>query len=188
MEFEQNYKHFHWRKWVGKYCLWDGNLLSLSQWVNSSAPSAAYMRQWTVSALVQAMACRLFGAKPLPEPMLTYCQLEPCEQTCYNSNRNTKLFIQENAFGTVICELAAILSRGRWVNARTCRTRRVITVPTDTPEPSSAWPSAGTVLIIKLVVFSAYFLSWILDSFINLTQLWKDAFSKWPRRSCYYST
>ena len=28
-----------------------------------------------MSALVQVMACRLFGAKPLPEPMLAYCQL-----------------------------------------------------------------------------------------------------------------
>ena len=35
--------------------------------------SAAYMRLWTGSALVQIMACRLFGAKPSPEPMLTYC-------------------------------------------------------------------------------------------------------------------
>ena len=26
------------------------------------------------------MACRLFGAKPLPEPMLAYCQLDPWEQ------------------------------------------------------------------------------------------------------------
>ena len=26
------------------------------------------------------MACRLFGAKPLPEPMLISCQLEPWEQ------------------------------------------------------------------------------------------------------------
>ena len=43
---------------------------------NSSPPSAAYMRQWTGSALVQVMACRLFGAKPLPEPMLTYRQLD----------------------------------------------------------------------------------------------------------------
>ena len=30
--------------------------------INSSPPSAAYMRQWTGSALVQVMACRLFGA------------------------------------------------------------------------------------------------------------------------------
>ena len=33
----------------------------------------------TASALVEIMACRLFGAKPLFEPMLTYCQLDPKE-------------------------------------------------------------------------------------------------------------
>ena len=38
----------------------------------SSPPSDAYMRQWMGSALVQIMACRLFGAKPLSEPMLGY--------------------------------------------------------------------------------------------------------------------
>ena len=38
------------------------------------------MRQRTGSALVQLMACRLFGAKPLPKPMLTYCQLDSWEQ------------------------------------------------------------------------------------------------------------
>ena len=38
------------------------------------------MLQWIVSALVQIMACRLFEAKPLPEPMLTYCQLDSWEQ------------------------------------------------------------------------------------------------------------
>ena len=26
------------------------------------------------------MSCHVFGAKPLPEPMLTYCQLDPQEQ------------------------------------------------------------------------------------------------------------
>ena len=49
--------------------------------VNSSPPSAAYMRQWTGSALAQIMACRLFGTKPLSKPMLAYCQLDPEEQT-----------------------------------------------------------------------------------------------------------
>ena len=43
---------------------------------NSSPPSAAYMRRRTGLSLVQAMACRLFGAKPLPELMITYCQLD----------------------------------------------------------------------------------------------------------------
>ena len=33
-----------------------------------------------------------------------------------NLNRNTKLFIHENAFESVVCKMAAILSRGRWVN------------------------------------------------------------------------
>ena len=44
---------------------------------NSSPPSAAYMHQWTGSALVQIMACRLIGTKPLSEPLLEYYQLYP---------------------------------------------------------------------------------------------------------------
>ena len=44
--------------------------------INSSPPSDAYMCQWTGSTLVQIMACHLFGAKPLPEPTLTYCRLD----------------------------------------------------------------------------------------------------------------
>ena len=39
---------------------------------NSLRPSDAYMRRWTGSSLVQIMASRLFGAKPLSEPMLEY--------------------------------------------------------------------------------------------------------------------
>ena len=42
-----------------------------------SPPSAAYIHQWILSALVQIMARRLFGAKPLSKPMLGYCQLDP---------------------------------------------------------------------------------------------------------------
>ena len=38
--------------------------------VNSLRPSDAYMRQQDKPTLVQIMACRLFGAKPLSEPML----------------------------------------------------------------------------------------------------------------------
>ena len=53
--------------------------LRLRAWAyTSSPPSAAYIRQWPGSALVQVMACRLSGAKPLPEPVLTYHQLNPC--------------------------------------------------------------------------------------------------------------
>ena len=66
--------------YISKYPrLYWGICVTRSQWVNSSPPSAAYMRQWTGSSLVQVMACRLFGAKPLPEPMLTYCELDSWE-------------------------------------------------------------------------------------------------------------
>ena len=51
--------------------------------------------QWIGSALVEIMACRLFGTKPLFKPILGYCQLDPLEQTF---NQNRKLFIHENAF------------------------------------------------------------------------------------------
>ena len=54
-----------WNQW--------GFLLTCSSNKNilkSSATSAAYMRQWTGSALIQMVACRLFVAKPFSEPML----------------------------------------------------------------------------------------------------------------------
>ena len=71
--------------------------------VNSSTPSAAYMRGWTGSSLVQVMASRLFSA-PLPEPMVTYCQLDP--------RKNVILIFsfKENVVEKVVCELAAILN------------------------------------------------------------------------------
>ena len=84
--------------------------------VNSSPPSTTYIHLWTWSALVQVMACRLFDTKSLPEPMLTSSQLDLGNTLqIWNSNRNTKLFMHENAVETVVCEMAAILSRWRWV-------------------------------------------------------------------------
>ena len=53
-------------------CSCDDRQTGLRLWRNSSGPRTAYMRQWTNSTLSQAMACRLLGAKPLTEPMLTY--------------------------------------------------------------------------------------------------------------------
>ena len=44
--------------------------------IDPSPPSAAYIRQWTGSHLVQVI-----GDKPLPEPVLIYCQLDPYEQS-----------------------------------------------------------------------------------------------------------
>ena len=46
-------------------------------WEYLIPPSAIYMCQWAGPALVQVMACHFFGVKPLPEPTLFYCQLDP---------------------------------------------------------------------------------------------------------------
>ena len=55
---------------------WVKGLLNQSVILLTHLPLVPYMRQWTGSALLQVMACRLFGAKPLPEPILNYCQLD----------------------------------------------------------------------------------------------------------------
>ena len=41
-------------------------------------------RQWTESTLVQMVPFRLLGAKQLPEPMPTSCELDPQEQISAN--------------------------------------------------------------------------------------------------------
>ena len=83
------------------------------QWrFNSPPPSVAYMGRWTGSVFVQVMACRLFGAKPLPEPVLTYCQLYPKNKFPWNSN----ICMKENAFEKVGCKMAVILARERWID------------------------------------------------------------------------
>ena len=65
------------------------------------SPGDAYMRYWTGSSLVHVMACRLFGAKPLPEPMMAYCQLGPTEQR--NLYRTENIFIDEIVFENAVC-------------------------------------------------------------------------------------
>ena len=95
-----------WRVWVNK----------LHASTNPSPPSAAYMRLWIGSALVQIMACRLFGAKPLSKPIPGYCQLDLYEQTSVKFYKNSKVSIHKNTFEYIVCKIAAILSQGRWAN------------------------------------------------------------------------
>ena len=59
--------------WYTGYC-WSGALIHSTHnadlhVINSSPPNAAYIRQWMGQSLVQIMACRLFGLKPLSEPV-----------------------------------------------------------------------------------------------------------------------
>ena len=52
--------------YLGTLCLDD---------LKSFPPSVAYVHQWTRPALI--MTLWLFGAKPLPEPLLIYCEFDP---------------------------------------------------------------------------------------------------------------
>ena len=61
------------------------------------------------------MACRLFGTKPLSKPMLEYCHLDPRNKLHWNPKKNSNIFIQENAFESIVCEMTAILSRPQYV-------------------------------------------------------------------------
>ena len=91
---------------------------NLWRWFNSMGQSDAYMRQWNKSSLVQIKACRLFGIKPLPEPMPTYFQLGPKEQVQWNFDRNSNIFIQGNVREYVVCKIVAILPRPQCVKCR----------------------------------------------------------------------
>ena len=70
------------------------------------------MRQWIGSALDQVMACRLFGAKTLPEPVLAYCQLDPWEFVWNSNGNSTIFFFQENAFEVVFCQNGGHFAEG----------------------------------------------------------------------------
>ena len=79
-----------WRYAIGRACdQYHGYIAML---INSSPPSAAYMRQWIGSALAQRIACRLIGVKPLSKPMLDYYQLDPNEENSVNFYLKDKVF------------------------------------------------------------------------------------------------
>ena len=72
--------------------------------VDSSPPSAANTPQWIGSASVQIMACRLFGTKPLSKQSLVIVNWTVRNKLQWNLNRNSIIFIQENAFENGVCQ------------------------------------------------------------------------------------
>ena len=59
----------------------------------------------------------LLGTKPLSKPMRVIVNWTLRNKLQWNWNRNTKFFINEIAFENVVCEMAAILFRGSWINS-----------------------------------------------------------------------
>ena len=62
------------------------------------------MRELTGSSLLQVMACRLFGAKPLPSAMLPYRQLDSWEHISVKFESNFIILSQENTTENVVCQ------------------------------------------------------------------------------------
>ena len=62
------------------------------------------------------MACRLCDAKPLSKLMRVIIDWTLRNKLQWNFNQNTKLFIDENASKSIVCEMTAILSWGRWID------------------------------------------------------------------------
>ena len=60
------------------------NMERMILWLNSSAFSGIIWIHGSGSILIQITACCLFSTEPLPETILTYCQLDPKEQTSLN--------------------------------------------------------------------------------------------------------
>ena len=82
--------------------------------------------QWS---MVQIMACRLVGAKPLFEPYWNIVNLNLRNKFQWNLKQNSCIFIHEKAFENVVCKISAILSGPH-----------VLTVPTF-PSRSIGYPN-----------------------------------------------
>ena len=84
--------------------LWCNKYYVILDHGNSLKLSGAYMRQSNIPALLQIMA---YCVKPLPEPMLLYCQLDPIEHI------SVKFFFKFKS----VCQMVAILSPPQCVNS-----------------------------------------------------------------------
>ena len=73
------------------------------------------LHRWTGSALVQIMACRLDSAKPLSEPMLTYCEIDPKEHISMKFYLKFKYFYSRKC----VCK-CRLRNGGHFVSATVC--------------------------------------------------------------------
>ena len=95
--------------------------------INSPSSSSAYMRQWIGSALIQIMACRYSVPSHYLNQGWVIVNLALRNKLQWSFNQNTKLFIHENASENIFCEMATMVSTGRWVKMSSGQMRFVMT-------------------------------------------------------------
>ena len=145
-------------------------------------PSATYMRQWTGSALVQVMACRVFGAKILHEPMLTYCELRSLEPISVKFESEFYYFQSGKCIRT--CRLPTChLSKERWVKFITSFHEHY-----DKRSPAecvfvkdNVWWSCLAMFFVMQNIYIQYFVSVDIDTCYKAT-LWQCIY---PLTRCY---
>ena len=91
----------------------------LSQWpiiqlINLLRPGDACIHHRIRPPLIQIMVCRLFGAKPLSEPMQDYFQLDTCKHISVKSS--TKY----NSFHSIKCVWKSCLQNGGHLTRSQC--------------------------------------------------------------------
>ena len=74
---------------------------------------------WSWSALVQLLTSHLFSAKPIPESMLTYCQLDPQEQTSMTFSTNLRTFHSRKCIWKCRLQIGGHLFRLQWLEPDT---------------------------------------------------------------------
>ena len=85
------------------------------KYFNSLGLGDAYVRHWTGSSLVHVMACRLFGAKPVFESMMSYSPMDPWEQSPENFFFEIENFpLTKMHFKTSWVKVLTILSRPQY--------------------------------------------------------------------------
>ena len=104
-------------RWLSIFHLGRANMVIINTWW----PSDAIWIHRFGSTLAQVMAwCHDPWSYLAPSHYLNQCWFivnwTLGTKLKWSFNKNTKLFFNENASENIVCEMAVILSRGRWVN------------------------------------------------------------------------
>ena len=126
------------------------------------------MCKWIGSALVQIMACHLFGATPSSIHQCWVIAIWALRNKLqWNYNQNKKLFIDENTSENIVCEPVAILSMGRWVKSGHWW---LVTLPIGFGLGLQGYNGAANILRCFTIILQNQ--SARVDSITNLTKGW----------------
>ena len=84
------------RRYIGPEV--DGPWCSINSW----RPRDAYKSHQIRPSLLQIMACHVFGARPLSEPMLDYCQSVPWKHISLKSESNYSNFLLRKSIYSIL--------------------------------------------------------------------------------------